>query len=127
MLVSGLQCKAQTQMSKAFVDKELGCQSQFWEVTFLDSGCHILRRPLFVDCSTRTDGSYNLFEQVKNILLLRVARSCFLISNLFIFKKERIQQLKRLKVHNCVLDRVITRSSATITKIIIERSSFEGY
>ncbi|CAL6106921.1 Hypothetical_protein [Hexamita inflata] len=76
------------------MDKELGCQSQFWEVTFLDFGCHILRRPLFVDCSTRTDGSYNLFEQVKNTLLLRVVRSCFLISNLFIFKKERIQQLK---------------------------------
>ncbi|CAL6033770.1 Hypothetical_protein [Hexamita inflata] len=94
MLVSGLQCKAQTQRSQAYMDKQLGCQSQFWEVMFLDFACHILRKPLFVDCSTRTEGSYNLFEQVKNTLLLRVVRRCFLISNLFIFKKERIQQLK---------------------------------
>ncbi|CAL5979309.1 Hypothetical_protein [Hexamita inflata] len=74
--------------------QELGCQSQFWEVTFLDFGCHILRRPLFVDCSIRTEGSYNLFEQVKNILLRRAVRSCFLILNLFIFEKERIHYLK---------------------------------
>ncbi|CAL6030347.1 Hypothetical_protein [Hexamita inflata] len=74
--------------------QELCCQSQFWEVTFLDLDHHILRRPLFVDFCTMIHGSYNLFEQVKNILLRRAVRSCFLISNLFIFKKKRIQLLK---------------------------------
>ncbi|CAL6073914.1 Hypothetical_protein [Hexamita inflata] len=76
-------------MSKAFVDKELGCQSQVHEVTILH-----LRRPLFYDCSTRIYGSYNLLEYVENSHLLRAVRSCLLISNLLINKKELIQLLK---------------------------------
>ncbi|CAL6012795.1 Hypothetical_protein [Hexamita inflata] len=45
MLVSGLKCKTQTQRSKAYVDKELGCQSQVREVTILDLDHHIYGDP----------------------------------------------------------------------------------
>ncbi|CAL5990656.1 Hypothetical_protein [Hexamita inflata] len=93
MLVSGLKCKTQTQRSKAYVDKELGCQSQVREETILDLDHHI-----YGDHSSSIAAQGYLevttYQNKLRIHIFQAVRSCFLISNLLINKKERIQQRK---------------------------------
>ncbi|CAL6058580.1 Hypothetical_protein [Hexamita inflata] len=95
MLVSGLKCKTQTQRSKAYMDKELGCQSQVREVTILDLDHHIygdhsssIAAQGYLEVTTYQNNTSS------NTHLIRAVRSCFLISNLLINMKERIQQRK---------------------------------